>query len=193
MTTRIEIVDPRQDWDVEFRTIAEPLRSALGDLALRIDHIGSTSVPGLPAKDVIDIQVTVADLDREAISGALAPLGYTRRFDIDRDHVPPMADPTPEQWQKLYFRAPEHQRASHLHVRQQGRPNQRYALLFRDYLRANPAAAGAYAEIKVALARLHPTDVDAYYDVKDPVGDLIMQAAEMWVVRQQWRPGPSDG
>ena len=95
MTKRIEIVDSSQDWASEFRTIAEPLRSALGDLALRIDHIGSTSVPGLPAKDVIDIQVTVAELDREAISAALAPLGYSCREDVVGDHVPPGADAKP--------------------------------------------------------------------------------------------------
>jgi GrpB-like predicted nucleotidyltransferase (UPF0157 family) len=61
-----------------------------------------------------------------------------------------------------------------------GNPNQRYPLLFRDYLHANPEAAEAYARIKRALARYHADDIDAYYEVKDPVCDLIFQAAELW-------------
>jgi len=191
-TTHPITILPHDDtWPNEFMELATPLREALADLALRIDHIGSTSVPGLPAKDVIDIQVTVATLDGRAISKALETVGYTRRIDIDRDHVPPGADATPELWQKLYYRAPDGQRPTHLHVRQEGLPNQRYALLFRDYLRTHREAAGAYAQIKLALARLHPHDVDAYYDIKDPACDLIMQAAEQWARVTGWVPGAS--
>ncbi len=124
-------------WPEEFRAIGAPLREAMGDLALRIDHIGSTSVPGLAAKDVIDIQVTVAALDAETLAGALAPLGYTLDREIDRDHLPPGHDDPPEEWRKLYFRPPAEQRRTHLHIRHAGRANQRYALLFRDYLRAD--------------------------------------------------------
>jgi GrpB-like predicted nucleotidyltransferase (UPF0157 family) len=59
-------------------------------------------------------------------------------------------------------------------------------LLFRDYLRFSPAAAAAYAQVKVALARLHPDDAKAYYDVKDPVCDLVMDAAERWAADTRW-------
>jgi GrpB-like predicted nucleotidyltransferase (UPF0157 family) len=69
-----------------------------------------------------------------------------------------------------------------------GRSNFRYALLFRDYLRHSPSAAAAYAHVKIALARLHPDDVDAYYDVKDPVCDLIIGAAERWAAAVAWSP-----
>ncbi len=79
-----------------------------------------------------------------------------------------------------------------MHVRQAGRANQRYALLFRDYLRADPACAAAYGQVKVALARLHPNDQDAYYDVKDPVCDIIMAAAERWARETDYRQGPPD-
>lgn len=184
----IEIMPYDQQWPEEFQRIREPLREALGELALRIDHIGSTSVPGLAAKDVIDVQVTVAKLDAVAIASALKPLGYTLRADVTDDHVPPGRNDPPEEWQKLYFRAPEGQRRTHLHVRQVGRANQRYALLFRDYLRADPHVAQAYAQIKLALARLHPEDVEAYYDVKDPACDLIMAAAERWAVQTGYEP-----
>ena len=66
---------------------------------------------------------------------------------------------------------------TNLHVRQAGRPNQRYALLFRDYLRVDPDVTRAYARIKEGLARLHPEDFDGYYEVKDPVCDIILAAA----------------
>jgi GrpB-like predicted nucleotidyltransferase (UPF0157 family) len=79
-------------------------------------------------------------------------------------------------------------RPTHLHVRATDRPNFRYALLFRDYLRHSAAAGAAYAQVKVALARWAPDDVDAYYDVKDPVCDLIMDAAERWATDVAWSP-----
>ena len=66
--------DPQ--WPLEFRQLGTPLRAALGDLALRVDHIGSTSVPGLAAKDVIDVQITGAALDKRALVAPLSSLGY---------------------------------------------------------------------------------------------------------------------
>ncbi|HEU5229365.1 MAG TPA: GrpB family protein [Ktedonobacteraceae bacterium] len=183
----IEIVAYNERWPVEFQRISAPLREALGELALRIDHIGSTSVPGLAAKDIIDVQVTVAALDAASIARALAPLGYTLREDITDDHVPPGRNDSAQAWQKLYFRAPAEQRPTHLHVRQAGRANQRYALLFRDYLRADPHVARAYEQIKLALARLHPEDIEAYYDIKDPACDLIMAAAERWAAQTNYK------
>jgi GrpB-like predicted nucleotidyltransferase (UPF0157 family) len=193
MTRHIEIVPYDARWPQEFRTIAAPVRAALGDLALRIDHIGSTAVPELAAKDVIDLQVTVTTLDAAALARALTPLGYTLRPDIIGDHVPPGREQdTPEEWQKLMFGAPAEQRCTHFHVRQAGRANQRYALLFRDFLRADAQVREAYEQIKRALARLHPDDVDAYYDVKDPVCDVIMAAAERWATQSDYTPRPSD-
>ena len=196
----IAIVAYDERWPEEFRRIGTALREALGSLALRIDHIGSTAVPGLPAKDVIDVQVAVAALDAAAIDSALAPLGYRIWEGNAEDHVPPGRDgDAPEEWQKLYFRAPAGQRRTHLHVRQAGRANQRYALLFRDYLRAAPVSAGAYARVagayarvKEALARLHPEDQEAYYDVKDPVCDIVIDAAERWAVATGYVPAASD-
>jgi len=192
MGNLIEIVLYDRRWPAEFRRVGVPLRAALGDLAVRIDHIGSTAVPGLAAKDIVDVQVTAAALDAAAFAAALAPLGYTPQEGITSDHAPPGRDGAPEEWRKLYFRAPAGQRRTHLHVRQVGRANQRYALLFRDYLRAAPHAAGAYRQVKEALARLHPDDVNAYDDVKDPVCDIIMAAAESWAVETAYAPGLSD-
>lgn len=192
MTYLIAIVPYDDRWPEEFRQIAESLRAAMGDLAMRIDHIGSTSVPGLAAKDVIDVQITVRSLDPGPIATALALAGYALRDGITEDHVPPGRDGQPGEWRKLYAQPPAGQRRTHVHIRQAGRANQRYALLFRDYLRANLPSAVAYQRVKEALARLHSHDIDAYLDVKDPVCDIIMDAAERWALDRGYVAGPSD-
>ena len=192
---RIEIAEPQDRWPREFAAIGARLRGALGPLALAIHHIGSTSVPGLPAKDVIDLQITVAALDPvEPLRAGIEAAGYRLRddYDVCHDHVPPGADPAPANWAKRRAAAHDGERRTHIHIRVAGAPNARYPLLFRDYLRATPAAAATYGEIKRQLARLHPNDEDAYYDVKDPVMDLIMAAAEFWAANTGWSLPPSD-
>lgn len=185
--TRI-VIDPyEQRWPQEFEALQRQLVDALGGLAVRVDHIGSTSVPDLAAKDVIDIQVGVTDIDEPGIVEAFLRLGATATS-ITSDHVPPGDEHGSAGWRKLVFRPPASWRPTNLHVRAVGQPNHRYALLFRDYLRATSSAVAAYAQIKTALARLHPDDPRAYDDVKDPVCDLIMDAAELWAAGEGWRP-----
>jgi GrpB-like predicted nucleotidyltransferase (UPF0157 family) len=186
----IEIVAYKESWPVEFREIAAHLRQGLGSLAVRIDHIGSTAVPGLAAKDVIDLQITAAALDDRLVA-AMNALGYTQPEGVWRDHRPPGATGPESDWAKLYFRAPPGQRRTHTHVRLQGRPNQRYPLLFRDYLRAHPAMTAAYAELKRRLAE-GLADPQTYPEVKDPAVDLIYFAAEDWARATGWEPGPAD-
>ena len=79
-----------------------------------------------------------------------------------------------------------------MHVRVRGRANQRYPLLFRDYLRTHPGPAGAYAELKRRLAE-KLEDSGTYSEVKDPAVDLIYFAAEEWAETVGWAPGESDG
>ena len=182
----IVIVAYRPEWQEEFERIRDWLAGALGEVALRIDHIGSTAVPGLAAKDIIDVQVTAAALDTSVLDPAFERIGCSRVVDIDRDHVPPTASEG-DGWRKLYYRPPAGMRPTHLHVRRAGSANGRYALLCRDYLRAHPLAAGAYAQVKLALARQDAYDWDRYYDVKDPVCDIIMAGAEDWAAATGWR------
>ncbi len=178
-----------QNWPGQFRQLAGQIRAALGATTVRIDHIGSTSVPGLCSKDVIDIQLTVADLNDPALLPRLTAVGFVLRPQVLRDHVPPGYAGASSDWDKCYFREPAGQRIAHIHVRAAGKPNQRYALLFRDYLRVHPAAAMAYAQIKERLApKLERLD---YIEAKDPVCDLIIQAAEFWA-KSGWSAGPSD-
>jgi GrpB-like predicted nucleotidyltransferase (UPF0157 family) len=188
----IVIVEYRHDWVFEFRSAAIALRDRLGSTALRIDHIGSTSVTGLAAKDVIDIQVSVEDLEAPGLEDAIGDAGFLMHSDIVEDHRPPDANGPASDWRKRFAGEREGGRATNLHVRVAGRPNQRYALLFRDYLRTFPPTAAAYASVKRELARHHPEDRDAYVLTKDPVCDLIMVAAVEWADRTSWIPGPSD-
>ena len=180
----IVIVDYRPEWAKEFTVIERHLREALGELALRIDHIGSTAVPGLAAKDIVDVQVTVRDLTPD-VEAAFRRAGYSR-LEYTRDHRPPTATGPDRDWEKQMYRPSPGARPTNIHVRRAGSANGRYALLFRDYLRAHPLAALAYARAKTALAHHGPTDWDLYYDVKDPVCDIIMAGAEDWAGWTGW-------
>ena len=191
MSDAIAIVPYDERWPAEFRRLGAVLRGTLGPLAERIDHIGSTAVPGLAAKDVIDVQVTVARFDPEP-APALEAAGLVALSHITADHQPPGVSVAPDQLEKRLFQSAPNDRRSNVHVRIEGRFNQRYALLCRDYLRTHPLAAAAYGRVKVELARLFPYDAEAYYDVKDPVFDILMAGAEDWAVATGWRPGESD-
>jgi GrpB-like predicted nucleotidyltransferase (UPF0157 family) len=172
-------------WPNEFDTIRFSLLEILGPLALRIDHIGSTSVPGLGAKDVIDVQITVRALTPD-VRDKLIGAGYEYSEVHSHDHVPLGEDNDTRLWAKLVFHEPPGQRPANAHVRVDGNPNQRYALLFRDYLRAHPNSAQSIELIKREIAKRHADDPDAYYDIKDPVYDLIWDAALDWSRHTGW-------
>lgn len=189
---RLEIVPPTARWADEFALLGGILRKQLGDLALRIDHIGSTAVPGLAAKDVLDVQVTVTDADMlDRVCERLTPYGWVGR-PYHRDHVVPGLPSDADEWTKRVLGEPSGQRPVNVHVRIVGRANQRYSLLFRDYLRAHPATAAAYGEAKRRLAALAGDDLGLYAEAKDPIVDLIYLPAEAWAERTGWAPGPSD-
>lgn len=191
----IVIVPYQPTWPGEFAQLAAILRAALGDLALRIDHIGSTAVPGLAAKDIIDIQLTLrSDEDFEPVQSALEALGYSLVEGVTHDHRPPNSAGPDSDWEKRYFRPPTLQRLTHLHVRVADRPNQLYPLLFRDFLRSHPSTALAYAALKQILARYHGGSEDhlPYVEIKDPACDIIMSSAYEWAKEIGWQPGQSD-
>ena len=168
------------------------LSSALGDLVLHAVHIGSTSIPQMPAKDVLDLQLSVWDLPEAAAAfdAPLAALGYTRR-PYENDHVPAGDPSDPGLWVKRLWVRRDHPGGDvNLHVRIVGSPNERLALLFRDYLRAHPLAIAAYGRFKQTLAG-HVTDLDGYTDIKDPVVDVVIVAAEAWARDTGWQPHDS--
>jgi GrpB-like predicted nucleotidyltransferase (UPF0157 family) len=162
------------------------LRDALGALALRIDHIGSTSVPGLAAKDVVDLQVIVERLTPvEPLIEAFSAAGYTLRA-VGEDHVPAGWEGPRSAWAKLLF-LPREGRRVHAHVRVAGSPNERYALLFRDYLRAHDSVRDRWAIVKAELAGATATR-DEYAIRKDPLTDELMAGAEAWASATGWNP-----
>ncbi|MFC4810383.1 GrpB family protein [Paenibacillus sp. GCM10023250] len=168
------------NWRSEFAEIGGSLRRALADRAMRIDHIGSTSIAGLDAKPVIDVQVSVrAFADVEEISATLAGLGYVLRADNP--------DLT-----KRYYRESEGMRRTHLHVREHGSVSEQLALLFRDYIRAHAHEAKRYAAIKHSLAKSHRHERDRYVAEKDPYIWDILRSASKWSQQTGWRPGASD-
>jgi len=177
----IEIVPYQDRWVSEFRRLENDIRQAAGRLAVRVDHIGSTSVTGLDAKDILDVMVSVRSLDAaDELVEPLSGLDFQLISGVRSDHPPAGIDTVPVEWAKRLFNRYPPARRVHLHVRVDGRANQRYALLFRDYLRAQPRAAAGYAALKHQLARYHghTDDHTAYVEIKDPVCDIIMAAAE---------------
>jgi GrpB-like predicted nucleotidyltransferase (UPF0157 family) len=176
----IEIVAYDPAWPERFAELGRELRGELGEVALRIDHIGSTAVPGLAAKPIIDIQVSVAAFEPlEAFKQPLERLGYQYRAD------------NPERT-KRYFREPPGRRRTHVHVRRAGSFSEQWALLFRDYLRAHRAAAAEYETAKRSLAIRFRDDRHAYTDAKGPLMWELIRQADEWAQAQGWLPGPSD-
>lgn len=185
--SRPVVVTPYQpEWVSDFAEMAGRIRNVVKDAAIRIDHIGSTAVPGLSAKDVIDIQITVADLDRtDSLTGPLIAVGFRQGtvFEYDQFHGKPETDP---ELRKLYVREPEGERRAHIHIRELGRFNQRYALLFRDYLRASDAVREEYEHLKQRAAQLFPHSIDGYLYLKEPVFHIIYEAASLWAEKVGW-------
>lgn len=174
-------------WADRAAALIAELRARLGPRALRVEHIGSTAIPGMAAKDVLDLQVSVADLDaaEAAFDGPLRALGFSLHH-YRRDHVPAGRDDAPERWAKrLWHRRGHPEGDVNLHARRAGSPGERLALLFRDWFRAHPERVPAYARFKRTLAA-HVAGIEAYTDVKDPVVDLIVAEAEVWAAGTGW-------
>ena len=176
-------------WGERAAALIARLCQSLGPVALRIEHIGSTAIPGLAAKNVLDLQASVSDLDAaaRAFDVPLLAHGFCR-LPHERDHVPAGRDDDPDRWTKRFWSRQGHPGGDvNLHVRVAGSPNERVALLFRDWLRAHPTAVPAYAAFKRALADAVPR-LDSYADVKDPVVDLVIAVAEHWASVTEWTP-----
>jgi GrpB-like predicted nucleotidyltransferase (UPF0157 family) len=160
------------NWAVLFEEEAHRLRASFGASALRIEHVGSTSVPGLAAKPVIDIQVSVASLvphGRYAV--AMAALGYRHVVLGDFDLVYPFFH-KPVDWPSTH----------HVHLCEAGGEQEWKHLAFRNHLRAHPEAARAYEALKRELARVHdastPQSMEAYSLAKSEFVATALRSAE---------------
>lgn len=185
--SQITIVPPDPSWPSQFESIRQNLEAVLGERALRVDHIGSTSVPGLPAKDVIDVQVTVASIKDARLIALMTDAGYDHRAGVTFDNLVGY-EAGAAALEKRFFRHRPAERAAHIHIRESGRLNQRYPLLFRDFLKADAQMRQAYALVKQELAARFPNDSNAYYAIKDPYMDTLYRAACLWADQVGWHP-----
>lgn len=142
--TSVVPADP--GWAAAAERIIARLKTACGHRALRIDHTGSTAVTGLDARDIIDVQITVASLDVAAeLAGPLLQAGYPQVVAITADADLEGSDML---WHKRFHASADPGRPTHVHIRVDGQPNQRFALLFVDWLNANPSARAEYQDFK---------------------------------------------
>lgn len=178
------VVPADPTWPAQARRLIARFAAAAGDRLIRIDHIGSTAVPGLPAKDLIDIQAVVADLETAALVADAGPAaGFVR---------------APGRWYAVDRRGTEHEEAAvvdadpgrpvNINIRPAAAPVWRDALLLRDWLRARPEAREEYAAVKRELAARPGIDVDGYGRGKLPWLAAALDRAEKWAAESAWAP-----
>ncbi|WP_205877927.1 dephospho-CoA kinase [Mycobacterium camsae] len=193
---RLAAVDPT--WPDQARRIVNRLKTAGGHRVMRVDHIGSTAVPDLDAKDVIDIQVTVESLDvADELVEPLLAAGYPRLEHITVDTAKADARSTvagfdhsddPAWWHKRIHAAADPGRPTNVHVRVAGWPNQQFALLFVDWLKANPGVREDYVTIKRAAEAYGDGDTTRYATAKEPWFLDAYRRAWEWADTTGWKP-----
>ncbi|MBL6275575.1 dephospho-CoA kinase [Micromonospora fiedleri] len=183
---RVTLTEPDPTWPQQYARLAARIRHAIAPAELRIDHIGSTAVPELAAKDVIDIQLGVPSLAEAdgPLAQRLADAGFPRMPGDWWDTPRPAGT---GRWEKRLHGSADPARPVHLHLRVTGSPGWRYALLMRDHLRADPDRRAAYLMLKRELAASAP-DSGTYATAKDPWFDEEHLRAEEWAARTGWRP-----
>jgi len=165
MADPIVVVDYDPSWRERFQLLQQRIAEALGSMAAAIEHVGSTAVPNLAAKPIIDIDVLLAaEAELSAAIDRLAALGYVHRGDLG---IPG----------REAFRAPVHDAPHHLYVCPAGSKAFQEHLAFRDYLRAHSKEAEAYADLKRALALKFRDDRPAYNSAKSAfVAEILSRA-----------------
>ncbi|MDX2241092.1 MAG: GrpB family protein [Leptolyngbyaceae cyanobacterium bins.302] len=164
---KVEVVPHNPDWRSQFMAESQTIATALGSNVITIHHIGSTAIPGIYAKPIIDLLVeveSITQMDQQV--AVMQALGYEAMGEYG---IPG----------RRYFRKhnAEGDRTHHAHAFQTGSPEIKRHLIFRDYLIAHPADAQAYSELKQQLAKQHPHDIEAYMDGKDGLIQAIAQRA----------------
>ena len=154
---QVRVIPQNVDWKRQFHSEADQIAAVLGDVVMAVHHIGSTSIPGIVAKPIIDILLEVTDLERlDRRSHMLERLGYEGLGEYGIVG-------------RRYFRKNNSSgiRTHHVHAFQTDNIGIERHLAFRDYMIAHPADAERYGELKQRLASQHPNDIEAYMDGKD--------------------------
>ena len=156
MTRNIVVVPYDSNWKLQFEAIRSEIQDALGELALSIEHVGSTSVEGLSAKPIIDIDVVIEDESKlQTVIEKLAVIGY--EYEGNLGIVGREA---------FGYTGKEHLQNHHLYVCAKDSPELKRHLTFRDYLRSHKEAVREYSRIKEEGAKLFPNDIDGYIRYK---------------------------
>jgi GrpB-like predicted nucleotidyltransferase (UPF0157 family) len=159
MRTKNVIVVPYDfNWNHEFQTIKLQLEKILQNSVIAIEHVGSTSVEGLSAKPILDIDVVIENQDRfEDVKSELESLGYYHEGDLgvkDRE--------------AFGYTDKQEFMTHHLYVCTQNSEELRRHIAFREYLKSHPEDREKYSEIKAQAAKMYPTDIDRYIETKGP-------------------------
>ena len=157
-----------------------------GRVAVRVSHVGSTSVPGLAAEDCIDVQVEVGALEENLITGRFGRIGFRLRPEPWNRAEPAPGGPCP----KLVFAPPQGERAGNIHVVEAASEAARRKLLFRDFLRAHDTARDAWSDFKQRLAAM-AGDIYQYGQAKAGPMEILLIAAESWAGQTKWAPTKS--
>lgn len=167
------VVKPYQEeWQQQFQQEAQTLHNLFRSLVVDIHHIGSTAVPGLAAKPVIDLLPVVTNLEQiDAFNARMEALGYEPRGE---NGLPG----------RRYFQKGGDNRTHHVHVFEAGNPEIERHLVFRDYLREHPEEAQQYGDLKLQLARLYPTDIASYIEGKHDLVQRLEKQATAWRARK---------
>jgi dephospho-CoA kinase len=193
-----QLVPADPTWPDQARRIVARLKAACADKALRVDHIGSTAVPGFDAKDVIDIQITVESLAvADELAEPLVPAGYPRIERITEDVAKLDARSTVGRydhsndeglWRKRIHASADPGRPTNIHIRVDGWPNQQFALLFVDWLAANPDVRADYLAVKRRAEEQGKGDTARYVAAKEPWFLDAYRRAWAWADSTGWRP-----
>jgi dephospho-CoA kinase len=181
---QLELTASDPTWPAQAQRLLARLRLAFGDAMVTAHHVGSTAVPGLVAKDVIDLQVGVRSLDEaddERLRRRLDAAGFPRAEGVDAD-FDRGSDGT---WPKRMHGNADPARVTHVHVREVGSPGWRWALVFRDWMRADALARAEYEDEKRRIAASGATTTE-YADAKEPWFDAVHDRGEAWAARTGW-------
>lgn len=162
-TKHVVVMPYDKAWKKDFEDIRTELDKALGGLVLGIEHVGSTSVEGLPAKPIIDIDVVIQDHSVfPDVVAALGRIGYTHEGNLGI-----------EGREAFKYDGKDHLRKHHLYVCTEDSPELKRHISFRDHLRTHPDAAMEYGRVKEEGAKLYPYDIDKYIEYKSSVINRI--------------------
>ncbi len=192
------VVSYDETWHQQARRIVARLGTTCGHRAVRVDHIGSTAVPDMDAKDVIDIQITVTSLEvADELAGLLLTAGYPRIADITEDVAKDPARSTVAEfdqsddkalWQKRFHASADPGRPTNVHIRVDGWPGQQFALLFPAWIAANPDERVEYLTLKRDAIAAAPATSGQYADAKEPWLAGAYRRAWAWADETGWRP-----